>query len=275
MTNEQSLDNYYKEIGEIQLISPDEEIELARRIKQDDQTALNKLVRSNLRFVVSVAKSYQHHGLSLEDLINEGNLGLLKAAHRFDETRGFKFISYAVWWIRQSILQAIAEKTRIIRLPLNRISILTKVSKVYCKLEQEFERAPTNDEIANILEIGSENISTTIKKASRVNSLDSTINTTSNKRLIDIIEDRDELEPDSKLMSQSLKDEVQHILKGLSDRESKILILYYGLDGNKAQTLEQIGMEFKLTRERIRQIKEKVLIKLRNSSHSKVLCQYL
>ena len=275
MNNEQSLENYYKEIGEVQLISPDEEIELARRIKQNDQIALNKLVRSNLRFVVSVAKSYQHRGLSLEDLINEGNLGLLNAAHRFDETRGFKFISYAVWWIRQSILQAIAEKTRMIRLPLNRISILTKVNKVYSKLEQEYERSPSNEEIANTLDISYDNISNTIKRASRVNSLDSIINSASNKRLMDIIEDQVELEPDSKLMAQSLKDEVQHILKGLTKRESKILILYYGLDGKRSRTLEEIGMEFNLTRERIRQIKERVLIKLRNSSHSKVLCQYL
>ena len=194
MNNEQSLENYYKEIGEVQLISPDEEIELARRIKQNDQIALNKLVRSNLRFVVSVAKSYQHRGLSLEDLINEGNLGLLNAAHRFDETRGFKFISYAVWWIRQSILQAIAEKTRMIRLPLNRISILTKVNKVYSKLEQEYERSPSNEEIANTLDISYDNISNTIKRASRVNSLDSIINSASNKRLMDIIEDQVELD---------------------------------------------------------------------------------
>ena len=275
MTNKQSLENYYKDISEIGMISPDEEIELAQRIKQNDQEALNKLVRSNLRFVVSVAKSYQNHGLSLEDLINEGNLGLLKAAQRFDETRGFKFISYAVWWIRQSILQAIAEKTRMIRLPLNRISILTKVNKVYSKLEQEHERPPSDEEIASTLDMSIENIANTVKKASHVNSLDSSINSASNKRLMDIIEDRVELEPDSKLMAQSLKDEVQHILKGLTKRESKILVLYYGLDGNKSRTLEEIGSEFKLTRERIRQIKEKVLIKLRNSSHSKVLCQYL
>ncbi len=275
MNKKQSLDTYYREIGEVKLLSPDEEIDLARRIKQNDQAALKKLVRSNLRFVVSVAKSYQNHGLSLEDLINEGNLGLVKAAHRFDETRGFKFISYAVWWIRQAILQAIAEKTRMIRLPLNRVGTLTKISKVYSKLEQEFERSPTNEEIASILEIDSDDISNTIKKASRVSSLDSPIISNSNSRLIDIIEDQDELKPDSELIEESLKDEVIHILKGLTSRESKILKLYFGLDGEKARTLEEVGMEFRLTRERIRQIKEKALKKLRHSSRSKVLRQYL
>ena len=275
MNKKQTLDSYYRDIGEIQLISPDEEIELAKRIKQNDQTALKKLVSSNLRFVVSVAKKYQNHGLSLEDLINEGNLGLVKAAHRFDETRGFKFISYAVWWIRQAILQAIAEKTRIIRLPLNRIGILTKVSKVYSKLEQEFERSPTNEEIASILDIDSDDISFTIIKASRVTSLDSPLISNSNSRLKDIIEDHDELKPDSELMDESLKDEVIHLLKSLTSRESKILKLYYGLDGKKARTLEEVGMEFRLTRERIRQIKENALEKLRYSSRSKVLRQYL
>ncbi len=275
MNKKQSLDTYYREIGEVKLLSPDEEIDLARRIKQNDQAALKKLVRSNLRFVVSVAKSYQNHGLSLEDLINEGNLGLVKAAHRFDETRGFKFISYAVWWIRQAILQAIAEKTRMIRLPLNRVGTLTKISKVYSKLEQEFERSPTNEEIASILDIDSDDISNTIKKASRVTSLDSPIISNSNSRLIDIIEDQDELKPDSELIEESLKDEVMHILKGLTSRESKILKLYFGLDGEKPRTLEEVGMEFRLTRERIRQIKEKALKKLRRSSRSKVLRQYL
>lgn len=275
MNKKQSLDTYYREIGEVKLLSPDEEIDLARRIKQNDQAALKKLVRSNLRFVVSVAKSYQNHGLSLEDLINEGNLGLVKAAHRFDETRGFKFISYAVWWIRQAILQAIAEKTRMIRLPLNRVGTLTKISKVYSKLEQEFERTPTNEEIASILDIDSDDITNTIKKASRVTSLDSPIISNSNSRLIDIIEDQDELKPDSELIEESLKDEVMHILKGLTSRESKILKLYFGLDGEKPRTLEEVGMEFRLTRERIRQIKEKALKKLRRSSRSKVLRQYL
>ncbi len=275
MNEKQLLESYYRDIGEIQLISPDEEIELAKRIKQNDQIALKKLVSSNLRFVVSVAKSYQNHGLSLEDLINEGNLGLVNAAHRFDETRGFKFISYAVWWIRQAILQAIAEKTRMIRLPMNRIGILTKIRKVYSKLEQEFERSPTNEELASILDMDSDDISNTIKKASHVTSFDSPINSNINIRLIDIIEDKDELKPDSELMDESLKDEVIHILKGLTSREAKILKLYFGLDGEKARTLEEVGMEFRLTRERIRQIKEKALNKLHRSSRSKVLRQYL
>jgi RNA polymerase primary sigma factor len=275
LNEKQLLESYYRDIGEIQLISPDEEIELAKRIKQNDQIALKKLVSSNLRFVVSIAKSYQNHGLSLEDLINEGNLGLVKAAHRFDETRGFKFISYAVWWIRQAILQAIAEKTRMIRLPMNRIGILTKIRKVYSKLEQEFERSPSTEELASILDMDSDDISNTIKKASHVTSFDSPINSNINIRLIDIIEDKDGLKPDSELMDESLKDEVIQILKGLTSREAKILKLYFGLDGEKARTLEEVGMEFRLTRERIRQIKEKALNKLHRSSRSKELRQYL
>jgi len=275
LQNRHPLESYYKDIGEIQLLSPDEEIELAKRIKQNDQVALKKLVRSNLRFVVSVAKSYQNHGLALEDLINEGNLGLLKAAYRFDETRGFKFISYAVWWIRQGILQAIAEKTRIIRLPLNRIGTLTKIKKVYVNFEQEFERSPTDEEIAGILDIDSDDITNTIKNASSVTSLNRPINSNNDSRLIDIIVDQDELKPDSKLIDQSFKDEVRNVLKSLSSRESRILTLYYGLDNEKARTLEEIGMEFKLTRERIRQIKEKALQKLRRNSIRKELLQYL
>jgi len=275
LADKQSLENYYKDISKIGLISPDEEIELARRIKENDVEAMNKLVRSNLRFVVSVAKSYQHFGLALEDLINEGNLGLVKAAYRFDETRGFKFISYAVWWIRQSMLQAIAEKTRMIRLPLNRISILTKVNKAYSKLEQEYERPPSHEEIAKTLDMGSENITSTIKKAAHINSLDSSINSAGTKRLIDVLEDYVEVEPDSELMDQSLKDEINHILKCLTKREAKILNMYYGLNGYKSHTLEEIGMEFKLTRERIRQIKERVLNRLRTSAASQALSQYL
>ena len=229
LSNQPSLNNYFKEISEIVLLTPAEEIDLAVRIKKDDQRALKKLVNANLRFVVSVAKNYQNHGLSLEDLINEGNLGLMKAAYRFDETRGFKFISYAVWWIKQSILQAIAEKTRMIRLPLNRVGTLTKIGKVYSHLEQEYERAPTSEEIAE----------------------------------------------DSDVMDESLKEDVNHILNTLSQREARILRLYYGLAGEKPHTLEEIGVMFKLTRERVRQIKEKALLKLRHSSRSKTLLQYL
>lgn len=269
-----SLESYFRDIGEIQLISHDEEIELAKKIRQNDQIALKKLVTSNLRFVVNVAKSYQNHGLSLEDLINEGNLGLVKAAHRFDETRGFKFISYAVWWIRQAILQAIAEKTRMIRLPLNRISTLTKISKVYRNLEQEYERSPTNEEIANILDIDSDDISTVMKKSLRASSLHSPVRS-DNFNLIDIIIDKDELSPDSILMEESLKNDVLYSLKSLTRRESQILILYFGLNGEKSRTLEEVGREFKLTRERIRQIKDKALMKLRHSSRSMELRQYL
>ncbi len=275
MSDKQSLEKYFKEIGDAQLLTPEEEIELARRIKQGDEVALKKLVSANLRFVVSVAKSYQNHGLSLEDLINEGNLGLIKAAYRFDETRGFKFISYAVWWIRQAILQAIAEKTRMIRLPLNRVGTLTKISKVYSKLEQEFERAPTNDELADVLEIDSDDISNTIKKASRVVSIDSPVSANSDSRMIDLIQDNEGSKPDADLMDESLRDEVRHLLDGLTQRESQILILYFGLDGKKPRTLEEVGTEFRLTRERIRQIKENALKKLRHNSRSKVLLQYL
>ena len=275
MADKQSLENYYKEVGKIGLISAEEEIKLARRIKENDLSAVNKLVRSNLRFVISVAKSYQHFGLALEDLINEGNLGLVKAAHRFDETRGFKFISYAVWWIRQAMLQAIAEKTRMIRLPLNRITILTKVNKAYSKLEQEYERPPSHEEIAQTLDIGPEHITYTLKKAAHINSLDSTINSAGTTRLMDVLEDYVEVKPDTELMDQSLKDEINHILNCLTKREAQILNMYYGLNGYKSHTLEEIGMEFKLTRERIRQIKERVLNKLRTTKFNRSLSQYL
>ena len=275
LSNQPSLNNYFKEISEIELLTPEEEIDLARRIKQDDQRALKKLVNANLRFVVSVAKNYQNHGLSLEDLINEGNLGLMKAAYRFDETRGFKFISYAVWWIKQSILQAIAEKTRMIRLPLNRVGTLTKIGKVYSHLEQEYERAPTSEEIAEVLDLDSEEVSSTVKRASRAVSMDSPLHSDSSSRLIDILHNQQEPEPDSDVMDESLKEDVNHILNTLSQREAKILRLYYGLAGEKPHTLEEIGVMFKLTRERVRQIKEKALLKLRHSSRSKTLLQYL
>ena len=271
----QPLDNYFREIGDAVLLSPQEEIELAKRIKQNDHQALEKLVNANLRFVVSVAKSYQNHGLSLEDLINEGNLGLMRAAYRFDETRGFKFISYAVYWIRQAILQAIAEKTRMIRLPLNRVGILIKIGKVYNKLEQEFERSPNNEEIANVLEADPNDISYTIEKGKRSVSIDSSHHSNINKRFIDTIENQYEPKPDSKVMSQSLTEEVNNIFDILTNREVKILKLYFGFDGEKPHTLAEVGAVFKLTKERIRQIKEKALGKLRHGSRSKVLRQYL
>jgi RNA polymerase primary sigma factor len=275
ISKNQSLENYLREIGEVQLLTPAEEIELAKQIKQNDQRALKRLVSANLRFVVSVAKSYQNYGLSLEDLINEGNLGLMKAAYRFDETRGFKFISYAVWWIKQSILQAIAEQSRLVRLPLNRVGTLTKIGKVYSMLEQEFEREPTPEEIASVLEVESGDISDTIKMATRSVSMDSPLQRNSDSRLIDIIQNQQDPEPDSEVMGESLKEELNHILNTLTGREARILKLYFGLDGEKSHTLEEIGEKFKLTRERVRQIKEKALRRLRHSSRSKVLRYYL
>jgi len=275
LSKKQPLDQYFRDIGEIQLITAEEEIELAKRIKENDPVALRKLVSSNLRFVISVAKTYQNHGLSLEDLINEGNLGLIKAAHRFDETRGFKFISYAVWWIRQAILQAIAEKTRLIRLPLNQISILTKIGKVQNYLEQKHERSPTNEEIAIKLDTHTDDVSNIIKKSSHVRSLDSHVVSETKNRLIDVVVNREGKEPDFALNEESLKIEILYLLKSLTRQESKIIILYYGLNGENAKTLEEVGVEFKLTRERIRQIKERALQKLRKNSASRDLLQYL
>ncbi len=269
------LDQYLKEIAEIPLLQPEEEVELARRIKQNDQIALQKLVSANLRFVVSVSKSYQNNGLSLEDLINEGNVGLIKAAYRFDETRGFKFISYAVWWIRQAILQAIAEQSRMIRLPLNRIGILTKIHKVQRSLEQEYDREPTFEEIASMMEINPDEIASSIKNSRHPVSMDSPLNATSNNRIIDVLANQQMPETDSGVMESSLKQDIKEVLKKLTDREARILKLYYGLDGEKAHTLEEVGLVFKLTRERVRQIKEKALQKLRESQHSKTLQIYL
>lgn len=270
------IENYFRDIGKDQLLSPEEEVELAKRIKNNDQQAFKQLVQANLRFVVSIAKSYQNKGLSLDDLINEGNLGLIKAAHRFDESRGFKFISYAVWWIRQSILQAIAEKTRMIRLPLNRVATLTKASKVYSKLEQEHEREPTHDEIASALELNAGEIADTFKSSAHHVSIDSPIKSNSSSRLLDIIQNQHkDIEPEENMMVESLKDEINHILNTLTHRESKILKLYFGLDGEKPHTLEEVGAIFKVTRERVRQIKEKALKKLRHGSRSNALRSYL
>ncbi len=275
MNKKQPLEQYFKEIGEVEMLTPEEEIGLAIRIRQNDRKALKKLVSANLRFVISVSKKYQNHGMSLEDLINEGNLGLMNAAHRFDETRGFKFISYAVWWIRQGILLAIAEKNRLIRIPMNRVSTLTKIGKVFNQLEQRYDRAPTSDEIADVVEIDSEEITFTVNKATRAVSMDSVIHADGKNRLIDILPNRNDPEPDAEIMDQSLRDEVNYILQSLSDRESRIIKLYYGLDGEKAHTLDEVGIEFRLTKERIRQIKEKALNKLRHKSRNKVLLQYL
>jgi RNA polymerase primary sigma factor len=271
----QSLDKYLQEIGKVDLLTPDEEIELAVRIKKNDSKALEKLVKANLRFVVSVAKQYQNQGLSLGDLINEGNLGLIKAARRFDETRGFKFISYAVWWIRQSILQAIAEQSRIVRLPLNRIGALNKIGKAYNNLEQEYEREPNAHELAQELEMDINEVSDTLKISGRHVSMDAPFLTGEENRLLDILENDEEPSPDFTLMTESLKNEIERVLSTLSEREAEVIKLYFGLNYEHALTLEEIGEKFNLTRERVRQIKEKAIRRLRHASRSKNLRSYL
>jgi len=269
------LDRYLQEIGEVPLLIPEEEIKLARRIKRDDQEALEKLTKSNLRFVVSVAKQYQNQGLSLGDLINEGNLGLIKAAKRFDETRGFKFISYAVWWIRQSILQALAEQSRVVRLPLNRVGALNKIGKAFSNLEQEYEREPSASEIAEELEMTAYEVSDTLKISGKHLSLDAPFNQGEDNRLLDVIQDDEQPPPDDYLLNESLRIEVQRALKTLSDREAEVIKLYFGLDREHPLTLEEIGERFNLTRERVRQIKEKAIRRLRHASRSRMLRSYL
>lgn len=271
----QSLDKYLQEIGKVDLLTPDEEIELAIRIRQNDQLALEKLVKANLRFVVSVAKQYQNQGLSLGDLINEGNLGLIKAARRFDETRGFKFISYAVWWIRQSILQALAEQSRIVRLPLNRVGALNKIGKAYSSLEQEYEREPSAQELAQELQMDISEVSDTLKIAGRAVSMDAPFAQGEENRLLDILESDEQPSPDYKLMSESLKREIERALSTLSEREAEVINLYFGLNKEHSLTLEEIGEKFHLTRERVRQIKEKAIRRLRHASRSKNLRAYL
>ncbi len=271
----QSLEKYLQEIGKVDLIKPDEEIELARRIKKGDQIALEKLTKANLRFVVSVAKQYQNQGLSLGDLINEGNLGLIKAAKRFDETRGFKFISYAVWWIRQSILQALAEQSRIVRLPLNRVGALNKIGKAFSALEQEFEREPSASELAEELDMSAFEVADTLKISGRHLSMDAPFAQGEDNRLLDVIHDDRQPSPDNTLMKESLKQEVRRALSTLSDREAEIIRLYFGLDLEHSLTLEEIGERFSLTRERVRQIKEKALRRLRDKTRSKTLKSYL
>ncbi len=271
----QSLDKYLQEIGKVDLLTPDEEVTLAQRIRDGDQIALEKLTKANLRFVVSVAKQYQNQGLSLGDLINEGNLGLIKAAKRFDETRGFKFISYAVWWIRQSILQALAEQSRIVRLPLNRVGSLNKISKSFSELEQKFEREPSPEEIAEVLELTTSEVVDTLKISGRHVSVDAPFVQGEENRLLDVLEDEDEASPDQGLMSDSLRKEVQRALSTLTKREGDVITLYFGLNGEHALTLEEIGEKFALTRERVRQIKEKAIRRLRHTSRSKALKPYL
>jgi RNA polymerase primary sigma factor len=271
----QSIDRYLKEIAEVPLLTPEEEIELARRIKQGDQQALERLTEANLRFVVSVAKLYQNKGFSLGDLINEGNLGLIKAATRFDETRGFKFISYAVWWIRQGIMQALADQSRIVRLPMNRVGALTKIGKAYSKLEQEFEREPSPGEIAEQLDMKDLDVTDTLIVSRRHLSVDTPFTNSENNSLLDVIENDHQPSPDSDLIDESLKIEIENSLATLTKREAEILRLYFGLGHEYPLTLEEIGERFNLTRERIRQIKEKALRRLRHVSRSKALRAFL
>jgi RNA polymerase primary sigma factor len=271
----QSLDKYLQEIGKVDLITSEVEVELAKRIREGDQVALEKLTKANLRFVVSVAKQYQNHGLTLGDLINEGNLGLIKAAKRFDETRGFKFISYAVWWIRQSIMQALAEQSRIVRLPLNRVGSLNKISKTFSDLEQKFQREPSADELAEVIGVTTQEIVDNLKVSGRHVSMDAPFAQGEENNLLDVLTDANEEKPDSGLLTDSLKKEVQRALSTLTVREAQVLGLYFGLEGNNAMTLEEIGEKFSLTRERVRQIKEKATRRLRHASRSKTLKSYL
>ncbi|MEN7546730.1 sigma-70 family RNA polymerase sigma factor [Rapidithrix thailandica] len=271
----QSLDKYLQEIGKVELLTPDEEVELAKRIREGDQLALEKLTKANLRFVVSVAKQYQNQGLSLGDLINEGNLGLIKAAQRFDETRGFKFISYAVWWIRQSILQALAEQSRIVRLPLNRVGSLNKITKTFSELEQKYEREPSPEELAEVLEVTTNEVVDTIKISGKHVSMDAPFQQGEENNLYDVLESNSDQKPDSALLNDSLRREVYRALSTLTKREADVISLYFGLNGEHSMTLEEIGEKFNLTRERVRQIKEKAIRRLRHTSRSKALKPYL
>ena len=270
-----SLDKYLHDIGKENLITADEEVELARRIKQGDKVALEKLTKANLRFVVSVAKQYQNQGLSLPDLINEGNLWLIKAAQRFDETRGFKFISYAVWWIRQSILQALAEQARIVRLPMNKIGMTTKINKAIAHLEQEFERPPSVAEIAEYTKLPVSDIKEAMKNGSKHTSLDAPLLQDEDSTMIDVIKSEDSTTPETGLLYESLRKEIDRAISTLSEKEQDVIRLYFGLDGKHPMTLEEIGEKFDLTRERVRQIKEKAIRRLKQTSRSKILKSYL
>jgi RNA polymerase primary sigma factor len=272
-----SLDKYLQEIGRVDLITAEEEVELARKIKAGDSKALDRLTKANLRFVVSVSKQYQNQGLSLPDLINEGNLGLIKAAQRFDETRGFKFISYAVWWIRQSILQALAEQARIVRLPLNKIGIINKVNKAFSDLEQELGRTPTIDELADALELSDADIKQSMANSGRHVSMDAPLKEgdEGSSSLYDILQNTENNNPERELILESLRGEIVRSLNTLKLREADVIRLYYGLDGTAPMTLAEIGQRFDLTRERVRQIKEKGIRKLKNASRSKILKAYL
>ncbi len=266
-----SLDKYLHEIGKVQLISAEEEVALAKKIKQGDEKALDLLISSNLRFVVSVAKQYQNQGLSLPDLINEGNLGLIKAAQRFDETRGFKFISYAVWWIRQSILQALAEQARIVRLPLNKIGSVNKVNNTFARLEQEFQREPTPEEIAELLDMAPKDVKEALKVSNRHVSMDAPLKPDEENTLYDVLLSSESASPDAEMVDNSLKKEIERSLSTLSAREADIIRLYYGLNGEPPYSLEEIGKLFNLTRERVRQIKEKAIKRLKHTYRSRIL----
>jgi RNA polymerase primary sigma factor len=272
----QSLEKYLQEIGKVDLLTPEEEVELAKRIKQGDQIALEKLTKANLRFVVSVAKQYQNQGLSLSDLINEGNLGLIKAAQRFDETRGFKFISYAVWWIRQSILQALAEQSRIVRLPLNKVGSLNKINKAFSELEQEYEREPSPEELADSLEIPTEEVETTLGVAARHVSMDAPFVEGEDNSLLDVLENSGTPGTDQALeYRESLRREIERSLSTLTERQCDVIKLYFGIGVEHPMSLEDIGEKFGLTRERVRQIKDKAINKLRSANRSKLLKHYL
>ncbi len=270
-----SLDKYLQEIGKVDLITADEEVELAQQIKAGDQRALEKLTKANLRFVVSVAKQYQNQGLTLPDLINEGNLGLIKAAKRFDETRGFKFISYAVWWIRQSILQALAEQSRIVRLPLNKIGSINKINKTYAFLEQAHERPPSAEEIAKELDMTINDVKESMKNSGRHVSMDAPLVEGEDSNLYDVLRSGESPNPDRELLHESLKTEIERALETLTPREADVIRLYFGLGDQHPMTLEEIGETFDLTRERVRQIKEKAIRRLKHTSRSKILKTYL
>ncbi|MCK4417746.1 MAG: sigma-70 family RNA polymerase sigma factor [Candidatus Latescibacteria bacterium] len=275
VTEDRSLEQYLQEIGKIDLLKPKEEVQLAKRVRAGDEEALKQLAQANLRFVVSVAKQYQNQGLPLSDLINEGNVGLIKAAKRFDETRGYKFISYAVWWIKQAILQALAEQSRIVRLPLNRVGALHKIGRASSELEQEFGREPSADEIADELDMTEHEVMDTLKISSRHLSLDAPFSEGEDNSLLDVLSDGIQPLPDENLMTNALKEDIRRALDTLSKREAKVISLYFGLDGKQALTLEEIGVRFKLTRERVRQIKEKAIRRLRHASRSRLLRTYL
>lgn len=270
-----SLDKYLQEIGKVDLISADEEVELAQKIKAGDNRALEKLTKANLRFVVSVAKQYQNQGLTLPDLINEGNLGLIKAAQRFDETRGFKFISYAVWWIRQSILSALAEQSRIVRLPLNKIGSINKINKMYALLEQSNERPPSAEEIAKELDMNENDVKESLKNSGRHLSMDAPLVEGEESNLYDVLRSGESPNPDKELILESLRTEIERALETLTPREADVVRLYFGLGGLQQMTLEEIGETFDLTRERVRQIKEKAIRRLKHTSRSKILKTYL